>query len=130
MNTTMSSQHDDCKGGMGMESNGKISLWRGFHQLGSILTAETSVQKNPHKQTKPNQTPLRRRSAYLKEFFITWGSHCSGVCSTQYHCCVERNVSDLQDIKRWVSFLGLVLLFLKFINSHRQTHEDFRANCS
>lgn len=31
----------------------------------------------------------------LKYFFATWGSHCSGFCSTRCHCWVERNVSDI-----------------------------------
>lgn len=43
---------------------------------------------------------------------------------------MEKNVSGVQDIKRWVSLLESVLLFLRSVNGHRQTHEDFRADCS
>ena len=109
-----SSSCDACKGDIetGTDSNGTVCLWRGSH-----------IQKK-----KP--TPWDRQGRTLKYSFLTWGSHYSGFRSTQYHCSAERNVSDVQDIKRWVSLLGFVLLFLTFVNGHRQTHEDFRADCS
>lgn len=66
----------------------------------------------------------------LKYSVITWDSHCSAFWSTQYQCCVEGYVSDIQNIRRWVSLLGFILLFLRFVNGHRQTHEDFGADCS
>lgn len=58
------------------------------------------------------------------------GAHSGGFWSTHYPCCVERSISDIQDIKRCLSFLGFMLLFLRFVNAHKQIYEDFRADCS
>lgn len=77
---------------------------------------------------KPKLKTLR--SALLEDILSFHGVHSGGFCSTHYDCCVEGNISDIQDIKRCLSFLGFVLLFLRFVNAHRQTLEDFRADCS
>lgn len=109
----------ECGIEMGTDSNGTVYLWRGSHHLVSALTGEKSIQKNSE--------TLRRRSVYFKVLCHYMGLtlQCF-LFNTVYRCCVERYVSDIQNIRR---LLGFVLLFLRFVKGHRQTHEDFGTDC-